>query len=242
MWTPTALASEARALGGKAWRAVEYQHTFATRRLVESQRDQELLEEIVEGTKPPLPPEAVDLDYLLATPFRYDAPYPVGSRFRPSGPSEGVFYASETPRTALAELSHYRMRFFRESPDAQLPVRSHNLTVFAAAWHSQFALDLTEPPLDRDRAMWTDPNDYSATQRLAASARAGGVEMIRYESVRDRQVGINLALLTPRVFRQREPVARQTWTLYLTRSEATCERIDASGRTRLQFPFSDTGA
>ena len=238
MWTPTALACEARTLGGKGWRAVEYQHTFATRRLVASQRDQELLEEIVEGVKPPLPPEAIGLDYLLATPFRYDAPYPVGSRFRPAGPSEGVFYASETSRTALAELSHYRMRFFRESPDARLPVRSHNLTVFAAAWHSEAALDWTEPPLDRDRVLWTHPQNYSATQQLAASARAGGVEVIRYESVRDRQGGINLALLTPAVFTRREPVARQTWSLYLTRSEATCERVDASGRTRLHFPFS----
>lgn len=241
MWTPTALASEARTLGGEGWRAVEYQHAFATRRLVGSQADQELLEEIVEGVKPPLPPEAAGLDYLLATPFRYDAPYPVGSRFRPAGPSEGVFYASETPRTALAELCHYRMRFFRESPQTQLPMRAHTLTVFAAAYHSESALDLTLPPLDRDRVLWTDPTDYTATQQLAASARAAALEVIRYASVRDPEAGINLALLTPGVFTHREPVARQTWSMYLTRSEAACERVDASGRTQWRFVFGGEG-
>ncbi|WP_297529633.1 RES family NAD+ phosphorylase, partial [Thiohalobacter sp.] len=157
------------------------------------------------------------------------------------GPSEGVFYASETPRTALAELCHYRMRFFRESPQTQLPMRAHTLTVFAAACHSESALDLTLPPLDRDRALWTDPTDYTATQQLAAAARAAALEVIRYASVRDPEAGVNLALLTPRVFTHREPVARQTWSMYLTRSEAACERVDASGRTRWRFVFDGEG-
>ncbi len=239
MWTPTALASEGRSLGGDSWRAVEYQHAFATRRLVESQADQELLEEIIEAVKPPLPPEADGLDYLLATPFRYDAPYPAGSRFRPAGISEGVFYASEHPRTALAEFCYHRMRFFRESPQAQLPRHNHTLTVFAAAWHSTRALDLTLPPLDRDRNLWTDPDNYSATQALATNARQAELDVIRYESVRDPGEGVNLALLKPAAFTRPAPVARQTWSLYLSRDEATCERVDISGRTRWRFSLPD---
>jgi len=48
--------------------------------------------------------------------------------------------------------------------------------------------------------------------------------------VRDPEDGINLALLTPRVFRDPEPCEYQTWFLYLTKAEASCERAhDPSG-------------
>ncbi len=98
IWTPAALASEARAYRRHVWRLVEAQHRVSTLKLVDTLEEQALLEDLIEATKPALPPEARGLDYLLATPFRYDAPYPVGSRFRRAGRTPGVFYAAETPR------------------------------------------------------------------------------------------------------------------------------------------------
>lgn len=121
MRTPTALASEARRKQGTAWRVAGDQHTPSTRKLVDTRRDQEILEDILEATKPPVPRDADTLHYLLQTPFRYNAPYPVGSRFRRAGSTDGVFYASGQVRTALAEMCHYRIRFFSEAPDAMLP-------------------------------------------------------------------------------------------------------------------------
>ena len=44
IWTPPALASEARSLQLALWRAVEAQHTVATRVLVDSQAEQALLD------------------------------------------------------------------------------------------------------------------------------------------------------------------------------------------------------
>ena len=81
-WTPDALSSEARPYLGTAWRIVEAQHYVSTMKLVDSVAEQDLLDGLLETTKPPIPPECAGLDFLLATPFRYDAVYPHGSRFR----------------------------------------------------------------------------------------------------------------------------------------------------------------
>ena len=53
--------------------------------------------------------------------------------------------------------------------------------------------------------------------------------MIRYESVRDIELGINIALLSPAAFTSTIPKEQQTWFLYLSESEANCERVNASG-------------
>ena len=107
--TPGALRSERVALEGKVWRLVEAQHRVSTLKLVDDLAEQALLEEIIEESKPPVPPECRHLDYLLATPFRYGAAYPRGSRFRRAGRTLGVFYAAEAPRTAVAEMAFYRL-------------------------------------------------------------------------------------------------------------------------------------
>jgi hypothetical protein len=52
---------------------VEAQHQVSTHKLVDSLSEQALLEELIEATKPTVPPECRHLDYLLFTPFRYAA-------------------------------------------------------------------------------------------------------------------------------------------------------------------------
>ena len=101
-WTTRAVASEARAARFDVWRAVEAQHVAATMALVDSLEEQQALERILDDTKPPVPPAARKLHWLLFTPFRYPPP-PGGSRFR--GPNDpGVFYGADEIRTACAEL------------------------------------------------------------------------------------------------------------------------------------------
>lgn len=228
MWTPTALASEFRPSQGTAWRVVEGQHRLSTRKLVATQHDQELLENILEASKPPVPRAALALHYLLQTPFRYDAPYPVGSRFRRAGSTEGVFYASEQIRTALAEFCHYRLRFFKDSPNTVLPRLHERLSVFSVTYRSKQTVDLTQPPFVTERKTWIHPSDYQATQSFAETARLAGVEIIRYESVRDVEHGVNLALLSPAAFKSTKPKTMQTWFLYLSPVEANCERANAN--------------
>ncbi|HSH29664.1 MAG TPA: RES family NAD+ phosphorylase, partial [Thiohalobacter sp.] len=140
---------------------------------------------MLEQSKPAYPPGSAQLDYLLKTPFRYHPPRLHGSRFGRASPGEGVFYAAEQRRTALAEHAFWQRRFFAASPGTPLPRLEVRLTVFSIEYDSGACLDLTKPPLSRYRDIWTDPDDYTQTQALGDRARAEGVDMLRYESVRD---------------------------------------------------------
>jgi hypothetical protein len=223
--TPAALSSDARALAGTCWRLVEAQHHVSTLKLVDSVDEQELLEDLIETSKPPLPPECHDLHYLLSTPFRYGAVYPAGSRFRRAGMTEGVFYASEAPQTALAEMAFYRLLFFAESPDTPWPANPAEYTAFSAEYTSKKAIDLTKGKYGTHRALWMHVTDYSHCQAFADTARVAKIEIIRYASVRDPGHGMNLALLTCRAFAKPQPIDQQTWHIRLSNAgaQAICE-------------------
>lgn len=239
MWTATALASEARAAKGVIWRVVEDQHRASTRKLVDTMDEHDLLEKLLDKDKPPYPAEMEELHYLLKTPFRYHPPPPHGSRFRRPLSDAGVFYASEDIRTALAELAYWRRKFFRDAPQAKLPRHEERLTVFSVRYATERQLDLTQPPFSEQRARWTRPDDYSETQALAERAREAGIEVIRYESVRDVKQGANVALLTPAAFTGRKPVTQQSWYLYLAPTEVNFTRAHARGaEDRLVFPVA----
>lgn len=215
IWTPAALRSELGGFDARIWRLVEAQHRVSTLKLVDGLDEQQMLEDILEATKPPVPPECRHLDYLLSTPFRY-RPYPHGSRFRRAGFTPGVWYGAEHPETAVAEMVFYRLLFFAESPGTPLPDGAADYTAFAARVATPFALDLNAGRLAEDAALWTHPTDYAACQALAEAARAAGAECIRYASVRDPQGGANLAVLACPAFRDHAPVERQTWRIRVT--------------------------
>lgn len=216
IWTPAALSSEARSFSGPVWRFVEAQHRVSTLKLVDTLDEQALLEDLLEESKPVLPPECAGLDYLLATPFRYGAVYPHGSRFRRAGRTLGVYYAGLSVETALSEMAFYRLLFFAESPATPLPANAADYTAFSALVETGAAIDLTVPPLDRDAALWTHPTDYAACQALTDGARAAGLAAIIYRSVRDPAGGTNMALLTASAFAAPRPVERQTWRIRLS--------------------------
>ena len=227
-----ALARLARPLAGRCWRFVEAQHRISTIKLADSRAEQAVLEELIEATKPPLPPECRGLHYLLATPFRYAA-YPRGSRFRRAGMTPGVFYSAETPATAAAEIAFYRLLFFTESPDTPFPGNPAEYTAFAAAFETRRALDLTRRPLAARRADWMHPTDYATCQALADQARAADIAVLRYQSVRDPGQGCNVALLTALAFAKPKPVAEQSWRLHI--GEAGVVALCESPRADLRF-------
>jgi RES domain len=212
-WTPDALSSELRRHDSDCWRLVEAQHRVSTLKLTDTLSEQALLESLLEGTKPSLPPEARGLHYLMAAPFRYGAVYPQGSRFRRAGRTLGVFYGAEHPRSAAAEMAFYRLLFFAESPQTLWPENAAEYTAFNAPISSASAVDLTQPPLNQDRSVWTHLENYSACQGLADGARSAGADLIRYESVRDPESGANLAVLTPSPFSTTEPARFETWRM-----------------------------
>lgn len=210
-WTPAALRSELDGWSGSLWRLVEAQHRVSTLKLVQTLDEQAVLEDILEETKPRVPPECRHLDYLLATPFRY-GPYPHGSRFRRAGPTPGVWYGSEDPATAVAEMVFYRFLFYADSPATPWPDAAAEFTAFSADIDGE-RLDLTAAPLDRDAAFWTDPTAYGPCQDLADAAREAGASLIRYASVRDPERRANAAVLTCAAFAGPEPRERRTWRI-----------------------------
>lgn len=223
--TPAELSSNARRAAGRAWRVVEAQHKVSTAKLTDSTAEQVLLENIIEGTKPIIPPECRHLHYLLATPFRYGSPYPIGSRFRRAGRTLGVFYASENVDTAIAELCFARLLFFAESPETHWPAEAGEYTAFAVDYATDLAVDLTLAPFVDRAASWMRPTRYDECQALADIARNSGVNLIKYASVRDPQHKLNLAILHCAALVRPEPVDRQTWRILLgsNGARALCE-------------------
>ena len=209
---------------------VETQHTASTMRLVDSLEEQATLEEVLEASKPALPPAVRTLPYLLATPFRYRPRS--GSRFRsPFAP--GVWYGAEALRTGLAEKSYWRLRFLLDSPGTpDLKPVPH--TAFRAGVRTRAALDLTAEPLVRERAAWVRPDSYERTQALAASAREAAIELIRYESVRDPEHAACAAVLDPKVFGRGKPRDEETWFIAASRERVRCAR-DARGGATWEF-------
>ena len=229
-FTADAVGAAARNLRAKPWRIVEAQHRVPTMRLVDTLDEQRVLEDLLEASKPPLPADAAKLHYLLATPFRYPAPPPVGSRFRGIG-DPGVWYGADVVETALAEVAYWRLRFLADSPATPdlLPVPH---TAFRASV-AGCAIVVTQPPFDRQRRQWEDPASYTATQALARVAREAGVALIRYRSVRDPGHRAALAVLTPKAFRKSAPLEQHTWLIKVGRAQVLAEAD--LGRERLSF-------
>ena len=201
-------------------------------KLVDTLAEQSLLESIVDRSKPRVPPECERLHYLLSTPFRYGAPYPSGSRFRRAGLTPGVYYASKTVATAMAEMAFHRLLFFADAPAAPWPSGAGDYTAFSVRFRAVRGLDLGEPPFDAEHARWTHPVAYAPCQALADRAREAEADVLRYPSARDPH-GVNVALLTCRAFAVRAPIDRQTWRLSLNAhgARAICDHPDA----RLEF-------
>jgi RES domain len=218
-WTPESLSSELRPYTGRrhVWRLADSQSVASTRKLVDSFAERDILEALVDDSKPPVPSDCQGLDPLLTRPFRY-APYPKGSRFRRSGPTPGVYYAAEERRTAVAETAVYRLLFFAESPDTPWPANPLEFTGFSVEVGSHHSLDLTKPPFEADAPVWRHPVEYAPCQDLADTARKAGAEILRYASARDR--GACVAVLTCRAFAETWPRNFETWRIGVTHSGA----------------------
>ena len=224
IWIPDALRSEQKAESKVYWRCVEAQHVVSTLQLVDTLDEQALLEDILEATKPPVPPECEGLHYLYMTPFRYEL-YPNGSRFRRAGPTPGVYYVSEEPRTAIIETAFHLLLFYADSPRTPFPDQPSEHTAFDVPVKTSAAIDLTAKPFSDASAIWMHQSNYAPCQQLEEAARANDIELIRYASVRDPDHKPNAAILTCTAFAATEPTENQTWRLWFNKASvhAICE-------------------
>ena len=213
-----------------AWRVVEAQHLVSTRKLVDSDPEQALLEELIDGVKPPAP--SGQRHYLLFTPFRYP-PLRHGSRFG-SAAERGIWYGSEAVPVALAESAYYRL-LFREGTTAALgPIRV-DVTAFQVRMRTKSGVDLTRPPFASLREDISSATRHDASQSLGAHMRTNGVELFLFVSARDPHGGTNVGAFTPSVFGRAKPRNLETWHTLATPDAVEFRKRDYFERIVVRF-------
>lgn len=223
-WTRCAGASRIRALRVDAWRVVEAQHQVSTRKLVDSDAEQQLLEELIESVKPAQRVSS-HLHYLLFTPFRYP-PLRHGSRFG-KRTEPGIWYGAQEMRTAFAEVAYYRL-LFMEGTRAELASVQTELTAFRIRIETPAGVDLMKAV--------QSPTHYEASQACGAEMRAAGVVAFRYASARDVEHGANIGVFSPAAFGRRSPRSVETWHCIATRDIVELTKRDYFARASFTFP------
>lgn len=231
IWMQCAGDSRKHRISLSAWRVIEAQHHVSTRKLVDSAEEQELLEELIENSKPAAV-ASTQLHYLLTTPFRYP-PLRHGSRFG-NRYETGIWYGAEQLRTAMAEVAYYRFVFL-EGTTANLGTLTAQLTAFSVAVRSSAAIDLTVAPFVEYQAQISSPTNYAASQELGFAMREAGVEFCRYTSARASDGGVNIAVFSPAAFRRARPRAFETWQLVSTSTAVELSKRDYFERVLYQF-------
>ena len=222
--------------GTNAWRLVEEQDIVATRKLVDSLEEQNILEELIELNKPPLTPNLIGLHRLLYTPFRYP-PLKHGSRFG-SRFELALWYGSLELNTAMAETAYYRFNFLRASKaDFGNVVTNHS--AFSAQIKTNRGIDLTQSPFSEFTQAISSPISYQESQRLGTAMRQEKVESFYYLSARDQNKGRNIALFTPKAFFKKNPNSNsfQSWKCIVNQKVAEFVRSGAINIEERIFPI-----
>ena len=233
IWTQCAERFEPTRLAGPAWRAVESQHVTSTRKLVDSDDEQQTLEALIDTAKPPWPAgrRFVGLHYLLATPFRHP-PLRYGSRFG-TRRERGIFYCAEIQATVLAEKAYYVLLFL-DGTVADITPLTRPLTLFQVRISTKKGVDLTAPPFDAFVDDISSPLTYRASQPLGAAMREAGIAAFRFQSARDPDRGRNLGLFEP-VFTTKKPLHAEQWICTATRERVELKPGPAVLRARTSF-------
>ena len=232
IWTRCAGDSRLAPLRLSPWRVVEAQHLVSTRKLVDTNEEQELLEDLIDRVKP-RDPTGGRLHYLLSTPFRYP-PLRHGSRFG-TRHERGIWYGSAERRTAFAEVAYYRMVFL-DGTSADLGTLETALTAFVVRARTERGIDLTAPPFDSHRRAISSPASYVSSQSLGSAMRSAGVEAFRYRSARDVEGGINVGVFAPSVFGGSKPKSFETWHCAASKNRVDVRQADYFRRDNFAFP------
>lgn len=228
-----------RALELAAHRVVESQHVVATRKLVDSDEEQRLLEELIDKVKPPVPagPEFRGLHYLLFTSFRHP-PLRWGSRFG-TVTERGIWYGAKEQATCFAEVAYYRLLFL-EGSSADLAPVTVELTAFVAQIRAKRSLDLTRPPFAAHEARLASKTTYAACHALGREMRAAGIDLFLFRSARAKKKGTNVGLFGP-AFARKTPKQYEAWTCTVDHDKVELVQKSLAHRVpkRLTFPRAD---
>jgi len=196
------------------YRMVETQEKSATMRLVDSFEEQDLLEQLIEESKPKC--LSIQRHYLLTTPFRYP-PLKYGSRF--GGRFEpSLFYGAHSLHTMLYESAYYAFLFMQAmaSPFTH-PINNHK-TSFKAFIKCQHHLDLSQIGDAELQAKLMDKSNYDYPQALGLSLKEKGIQAFSYPSARDPNAGLNMGVFELSTI-QGKPKEIMQWEIKQTPAE-----------------------
>jgi RES domain len=236
LWDDLDGPSRVRRFAFDAWRVVEAQHVISTRKLVDSDEEQRLLEDMLDASKPPVPAPARRLHYLLSTSFRYP-PLRNGSRFGTRF-ERGIWYGAMLERTVFAEAAYYRLVFL-EGTRAAIARLALDLTAFRASIKTGRGIDLSCPPFAAHAGRISSKTSYLVSQRLGRDMRRDGVAAFRFVSARDGARGLNVGVLDPGAFKSPRPHRLENWHVVATRDAVEISRRDFFRRQSFRFPRSD---
>lgn len=223
-------------LSADAWRVVEDQVTLSSRDLVDSREEHDLLEELIEESKPAITSEK---NYLLFTPFRYP-PLKYGSRFgqivEPS-----LWYGSLDRNTAFTEVAFYRLKFFSDTL-ADLGAVEISMTAFTVSMLCKQGVDLTKAPFDKYQHTISDKESYQHSHLLGSRMREEGVDGFTYFSARTKEPKKNIAAFVPSVFvlkKQNYICNQQNWKCFTTKNLIEFTRTELLKKQCLSFSRND---
>ncbi|MBV1774575.1 RES family NAD+ phosphorylase [Burkholderiaceae bacterium DAT-1] len=217
IWIRCVVAFNLHLTRHRLWRVCEGQTKNYVAPLVETVDELDVLESILESSKPPYCAED-PRHFLLSTPFRYAERTPGGSRFIAHG-ATGAMYAGEVPEVCFREAGHWAYhRFVRQSEGLSSQTFSLRRTLFSFDV-SGAAIDLFAPPFDVDAAAWLSPDNYVPCQRMGSAARQAGIDLIRYRSVRDPDHRAAMVVLADRPIVSNAPASQEDFDLFIGKSQ-----------------------
>jgi hypothetical protein len=214
------------------WRIVEAQHVLSSRDLVESREEHELLESLLEKSKPKC---TSFKHYLINTSFRYP-PLKYGSRFGYSF-EPSLWYGSINLETAFAEVAYYRLKFFNDT-EADLGFIELLMTAFKAYIKTAQGIDLTEQPFKTYQDKISNKISYEHSQVLGSEMRKANIEVFIFTSARDLKGGKNVAVFTPEVFKQKNKqyiTNMQNWRCIANKKVIEFSRDEVLHRSHQEF-------
>lgn len=212
---------------GDVVRIIESQEQVATTRIVANLEEQDLLEQMLESSKPGA--LEGELHYLLATPFRYP-PLRYGSRFG-STLEPSLFYASLELQTCLQECAYYRFIFWYDmATEPPNPIITQH-TTFEVALDSERCVDLRGAQYDAIRNEITSADSYRDSQALGSQLREAGAQMLVFESARGP--GSNVAVYAMDVF-DGGPGAQEQWHSEVSGEQVLLRGVPGLFRFRLE--------